>query len=143
MASPAEGGVEGVGMHFGEGIEDCGLLKEDIVREECIVAGYRMGVEGSPAAGEGDVGSTAVADLVEDSLAAVDKAVGQRMEKEPRAGDSLVGSAGMAVRVPGEHNNLAAGHRGVGHSCDFGSVDKTWYTDESSGLKLLQRRSGK
>jgi len=121
-------------MHSEGGIADCGALEEeDTVPEGCIVAGYRMDAEGSPAAGEGDVGSAAVADLVEDNLAAADKAVGQRMGKGPRVGDSLVDSAGMAGRVLGEHNSLVVGHRGVRRS----SVDKTWYTDESSGSKLL------
>lgn len=112
--------MEGVDMHSEGGIGDCGALgEEDIVLEGGIAAGYRMDVEGSPAVGEGDVGSAAVAD----NPAAVDKAVGQRMEKGPRVGDSLVGSVGMAARALGEHNNLAVGHQGVRRSC---SVDKTW-----------------
>lgn len=120
MASPVEGGMEGVDMHSEGGIGDCGALgEEDIVLEGGIAAGYRMDVEGSPAVGEGDVGSAAVVD----NPAAVDKAVGQRMEKGPRVGDSLAGSVGMAARALGEHNNLAVGHRGVRRSC---SVDKTW-----------------
>lgn len=121
-------------MHSEGGIGDCGVPEEDIVLEGRAVAGYRMDVEGSPAAGEGDVGSAAVAD----SPAAVDKAVGQRMEKGPRVGDSLVGSAGMAARAPGGRKSSAVGHRGVRRS----SVDKTWYTDKNSGLKL-QPQKGK
>lgn len=73
MASPVGGGMEGVDMHSEGGIGDCGALgEEDIVLGEGIAAGYRMDVEGNPAAGEGDVGSAAVAD----NPAAVDKAVG-------------------------------------------------------------------
>ena len=122
MPSPVGGVVEGVGTYSEGGIADCGVLEEeDIVHEECIVAGYRMDAEGSPAVGEGDVGSTAVAGLVEDNLAAVDKAVGQRMGKGLQVVDSLVGSAGVAVGVQGEHNSLAVGHQGARRS----SVDKT------------------
>jgi hypothetical protein len=125
-------------MHSEGGIADCGVLEEEgTVPEGCIVVGYRMDA-GSPAAGEGDVGSTAVVGLVGDSLAAADKVVGQRTGKGPRVGDSLVGSAGMAVRALGEHNSLVVGHRGARRS----SVDKTWYADESSGSKL-QSQSGR